>query len=1326
MPALFGARRALLATKTGDDMGYDMKFLGPGLTAMSAEGAAVGSVAHNIPGGTLSVFNDSNFRFKISEGGAIVAGKCFTRPELLGSSVLRPVFRVARPDGTLALEKQLTIPILPSVTAPGVITLTGPWGTGAAVIPAGAPAGTWFARIAGRISPYSRLTVVNTAGGQIEAKIDLMGHIRVDALTALAGQTVNFTVREEFGGNQRDTPFAVLVAAVTAPSGLAWDGGALSLSVSASRGPVNPVRTLTWTAVGPVDVTLDNGLDCGFRILQTGEGSAILYPYGVMPLGPHTLTGRVKSLITNVSTPIDLAVTNTPFNIASLPQVKAILDPTQGVTTGSRIIPSALAVTSGITLSYGNRTALSAASPGYCESVGVIADTQRVFIEIHALAMGTNSTHVQIGLKDATYMGAGHASTDWGSDAHGLRWTNDGAVKFNNANVITGAAFVNGDKLYLDVDRVNGTVKVAVNNGAFSAAGSIAGWSGDVKFAAQLGSATGKIFANLGQQAFARAVPSGARAGLGVDDPNSETIVTSIIDQASGVTFAQTMGPALVTDSGHTYFSFKSDQRLVCRGSNVVTAIGMRAGAVNNGLGAENAWMMVVGKFKRSSPGVILRTENETAGVAPADRNLRVQMTAAGVVQTGNASSNLDTLPDDTWTQHLVEINRTAATANIRGRHDGLVPSALTGASTAAGTSTTQNLLSIGATQDAAGQEFLAERIVIGKGDLSDSEIAALRSALWSVRNTPTQSGEDLSSAGPNVIDLRNYLLDVTGTDRFTGAKLNVKSPATGQNGMWTPTMPIGQANGGGGAQVNQLYGSWDADPRAAAVANLVNTFVPLPGGRLAQFCLKAWAEHYDVIGGDGGVGGFPAIPGQSMFGGVFQPPRYWPRIGSMMQTQDSHCLDFGFREQLVWLDKAALFWPAFWTLFVGGEWPPEFDIFEVFGLNSNGRMDQAHHSTLRPGATARTGDVAFSATPSSDPNTQQNAHWQDYSVNPDSGAPVWVGARFDPQFGLGAYFNGVFVGYIKQLPGDMLVPSFILSNADTAREGSFVAGTEAATPDFLRKINGPICSYRKVVAPYVVPGGTDADATAYIASLAVAPSAGDQTKIHTFVKEAKVAVGFDLKRPTLSIWDLLDLTQLLKFGPQSLKGATTFSGLTVTPGVGAIGAAGQVGDTGYVPHGKGAGHADIIDQHMFVWLTSTPNNKKIMGLGNGVAGTDAKAVFLDATNQKVGLHVNGTRTDRDATGPLSAAPNVGNGGLYGWTTYPARGTAGADNIVWRNARHLSGKGHRRTATEYVALDTMKILDDCAGSNALACGLARDPGMQGMEKLYELLTAVLS
>lgn len=1320
--------------------GYDISFEGAGIPGMTATDTPIGTITHNVPGGVLTVADDSNFRFG-AVGANVVAGKCPVRNELLGGTILYPKFKVTAADGSVEITRRVAIPVLAGFGAPGAITLAGPYGVGSPVVPRNAPEGTVVGKIIGRVHPESRLTATATHGGRLD--VDQYGYVRAGATASGPTATLSITVREQFAGNEQSTVFNIPVADVVAPSSLAWnDDAPLVRAISTQRGPINVVRTLTWDCIGPVEVTLDNGLDCGYKIMLddvAGVPTGLLFPYAVMEVGAYTLTARVKSLITGDSTTIDLDIQNEAFDLASIAAVKGRVTPGLGVTTGSRIIPTGLTSPSGVTLTMENRTGASAANPGYCHSVLPIAGGQLVFFAIYVMA---GQTATQVGLKDGSYLAAGHAASDWGSDTHGLRWTNDGKVRFNGSDVLSGLTWTAGDWLYFAVDKSANTVRVAVNATSLSAAISLSGMDADTYTAAQLSSFFGKVHFNFGQKPFQhQQPPMGYRAGIGVNDPDAETIAKEVIDQISGVTLTQTMGPLVTTaldNNGNSrpVFRFKPGQRLSARGSNALTAVGTRSNTTPNGKGADEASVMMIVKAKRSTPGSFVRTEIELIGSIPSDVNLEVKMNSSGVVQVGSGSANLNTIPDDTWCQVLVELNRVAS-PNQRGRHDGLSPSTVVGNSTASGSSLLQNLLTIGTAEGVtSGAEFLLADAIFLTGALSDDDIGALRSFQWNAFNTPLQGSEDFSSGGPNCIDLRDYLFDERRSDNFDGPKLSIANPRTGVNGKWIPTMPEGQdgvEGGTGGMQINRLYSSWDSDPRSPDVAAVLDNNHLAPGIGLVQIARRCYAEDYDFIGGDGGIDGFPSTPGVSKYGGAYPYPRWIGWIGSMLQMQ-RRSQDYGYVENCFKLDKEKGTWPALWRLFIGGAWPPEFDIRELFSNLNGYRLDSAIHSTLRPGGTTRVGDVVFSPIASSDPETQQMSFWQEYDFSVDGGTWVVIGGRFDPDFGLGIYINSVFVGFVKDLPEDMHVPSYTLLNMDTFAAGAFGPAPDASTPDRVRQFSKWVHSYWPKPPTYSVGGGTDEDVDDYIAALPDTPSGGDQAKLQDAVKASKLAIGLDMRVPDLSLWELRDLILIYKFGLLALKGGVTASGLAFSPGVGIVGAAGNVCDTGYIPYGKGAGHADIIDELSDIWIDSVPAsaNGRVWGLGNRTSPTayaaGATGFFLNSAAKTVGVWSNNARTDRSATRADAAGPDVGNGGHYGWARYPARfpiGSAPQDNVNYYG-KDTIGRGHRRNVNEYVAGATLKALDDCQGVVASFQSFGRRMSMQAYAEWHDIWAEVLS
>ncbi|QEE38758.1 MULTISPECIES: family 16 glycosylhydrolase [unclassified Methylobacterium] len=149
------------------------------------------------------------------------------------------------------------------------------------------------------------------------------------------------------------------------------------------------------------------------------------------------------------------------------------------------------------------------------------------------------------------------------------------------------------------------------------------------------------------------------------------------------------------------------------------------------------------------------------------------------------------------------------------------------------------------------------------------------------------------------------------------------------------------------------------------------------------------------------------------------------PYTSGMINTSHSFSQTYGYFEMRAELPAGQGMWPAFWLLSKDGSWPPEIDVMEMLGHDSDTLYTSVH--SLAPGQTA--GDHTLS---------QGTAHVADMS-----GGFHTYGVDWGPD-SLAFYFDGQEV-YRTPTPASLDKPMYMIANL--AVGGTWPGDADATTP---------------------------------------------------------------------------------------------------------------------------------------------------------------------------------------------------------------------------------------------------------------------------------------
>jgi beta-glucanase (GH16 family) len=135
--------------------------------------------------------------------------------------------------------------------------------------------------------------------------------------------------------------------------------------------------------------------------------------------------------------------------------------------------------------------------------------------------------------------------------------------------------------------------------------------------------------------------------------------------------------------------------------------------------------------------------------------------------------------------------------------------------------------------------------------------------------------------------------------------------------------------------------------------------------------------------------------------------PLIWNRqyTSGLITTRHSFSQQYGVFEMRARLPKGRGLWPAFWLLAPDGAWPPEIDILEVLGDNTN-TLYATWHSQETGGHTTETVSV---------PVPDVSAGFHTYAFEWDENEIKWL-------------FDGVEIAR-RSTPRDMHQPMYLLAN---------------------------------------------------------------------------------------------------------------------------------------------------------------------------------------------------------------------------------------------------------------------------------------------------------
>lgn len=244
------------------------------------------------------------------------------------------------------------------------------------------------------------------------------------------------------------------------------------------------------------------------------------------------------------------------------------------------------------------------------------------------------------------------------------------------------------------------------------------------------------------------------------------------------------------------------------------------------------------------------------------------------------------------------------------------------------------------------------------------------------------------------------------------------------------------------------------------------------------------FSQHRDDDMPTGGlkITASPAAPEiANLIGYVPPQPTLYTHTSGYIRDAGGFSQQYGYWEGRLKIEQVLGVWTGFWLTAAGGSWPPEIDIWELYG-DSPGKIwqnvfrNQAFSNSPLAARTVSTlGDI-----------------WCDNSQE-----YVLFGCEVDAE-NITLYMNREKV-YSCQMSWSTHVPWLIQLN---------MAVANAQSPDNVSTMSlfcDYLAAWRRIDPVVTLTGATQAETTALVSAMSVAPSGARQTLINAFIEEMKL-----------------------------------------------------------------------------------------------------------------------------------------------------------------------------------------------------------------------------